>query len=405
MKRRMILLASGFLLLVVVFELVISGQLQLSPADKAHFERGESELIVTNPANATVRLFRAGQSLSEATELAGFDGQRIWLPAGNYFLQASVHGGIVFYPVTITGYRAGPDTDGAFVVTLRQPPAEAPPRPPAGQAEFVYIPSGSFLIGDRLNPREPHYVWLPGFFISQFEVTNAEFSQFLTDPRGYGSDPNWTQAGLNWRAANASKATALLKPADPDYQRFGQPDQPVTWVTWYEAQAYGKWLTRKLGAGRWLFALPSEAEWEKVARGPDDFEYQLSRTISDQQMKLYNWKKNPGAAVTVIGLRQSQLSHQPNRYGVFHLTGNVAEWTASVNLPYSREHPYVDSERNREDATDARIVRGGSWYSASIAVLSNSYREAFQPAVAHHDLGFRIVARPLPIVVSSAEAP
>jgi formylglycine-generating enzyme required for sulfatase activity len=65
--------------------------------------------------------------------------------------------------------------------------------------------------------------------------------------------------------------------------------------------------------------------------------------------------------------------------------------------PYNRERPYVnDDGRNRDDLTEARVARGGSWYSASIALLSVAYRDTFPQEVRHHDLGFRIVARALP---------
>jgi formylglycine-generating enzyme required for sulfatase activity len=111
---------------------------------------------------------------------------------------------------------------------------------------------------------------------------------------------------------------------------------------------------------------------------------------------LYNWKKNPDAAVTVAGAADSQTKYQPNRYGIYHLSGNVVEWTNSIARPFNRERPYIDEERNRENASEARVARGGSWYSASIALLQIAYRDSFQPEVSHHDLGFRIVARPLP---------
>jgi formylglycine-generating enzyme required for sulfatase activity len=397
-KWLLLLILTG---IVIVTGLVVSRQLRQTNAEKSHFRREETELIVTNLAGATTQLFKAGQTPREATPVAGFDGQRIWLPRGDYFLEAKFSDRSVFYPVPLNGYRSGPDSDGALIVTIRQPPAENPPRLLSELPQFIFIPSGSFLFGDRLNPREPHYVWLPAFFISPGEVTNAEFREFLSDPQGYASQINWTQSGQQWKAANASQSSALLKPADADFTRFGQPDQPVTHVTWFEAQAYGRWLTRKLGAGRWLFALPSEAEWEKAARGPDNFDYSLSRALSDQEVKVYNWKKNPAAPVTVVGLRETLANYQANRYGLYHLTGNVAEWTASINQPFSREHPYVDTERNREELSDARIVRGGSWYSASAAWLYISWHGYFQPAVSHHDLGFRIVARPLPITTGT----
>jgi formylglycine-generating enzyme required for sulfatase activity len=185
-------------------------------------------------------------------------------------------------------------------------------------------------------------------------------------------------------------------PANDEYKRFGQPDQPVVGVNWFEAIAYCRWLTKKLGEGRWLFALPSDAEWEKAARGPDGFDYGLGRSVSENQVKLYNWKKNPSAEVTVVGLGLSRTSYRPNRYGLYHASGNAAEWSGSVYRPHSRSRPYSDDERNHDDTLGRRSVRGGSWYSASTATIYIAYREAFQPEVSTPYLGFRVVARPLP---------
>jgi formylglycine-generating enzyme required for sulfatase activity len=167
-------------------------------------------------------------------------------------------------------------------------------------------------------------------------------------------------------------------------------------VTWYEAHAFCRWLTRTIGGNRWLFALPNEAEWEKVARGPDNFDYALGMTISDQEVSLYNWKKNPDALVTVVGVEDSRRHYRSNRFGVYHLSGNVVEWTQSVNRPYNREHPFADDDRNADETTGLRVTRGGSWYSASIAYLYIPYRDAFQREHCSQDVGFRVVARALP---------
>ena len=162
----------------------------------------------------------------------------------------------------------------------------------------------------------------------------------------------------------------MLKPTDTDYQRFGQADQPVVQVNWFEANAFCHWLTKSVGRGKWIFALPTEAEWEKAARGPDNFDYGLGTNISDNEVILYNWKKNPGAEVTVVGLQETKSKYMPNRYGVYHMTGNVAEWTQSIYRTYSRQHPYVDDDdRNQDETPGERVLRGGSWYTASVAVL------------------------------------
>lgn len=367
-----------------------------SHQEDLHFEAEETELLINDLPAGSGTLFRAGNDLRNAVALAPLRGNSIWLPRGNYFLNVQQSGGNLLYPIPLISYRAGPDKEGSFSVTVRQPPPNKPPKLLPNLPEFVLIPSGHFLFGDHLRTQEPHYVWLTGFFMSPFEVTNAEFSQFLEDPSGYADATNWTEAGRRWKATNATHATAQLKATDADFKRFGQPDQPVVHVNWFEANAFCHWLTKKMGQNKWIFGLPSEAEWEKAARGPDNFDYGLGMTVSDEQVRLYNWKKNPSADVTVVGLAETQATYQANRYGLYHMTGNAAEWTQSIYRAYSRQHPYVDDDdRNHDETQGERVLRGGSWYTASIAVLYIPYRENFPPEVQTPYLGFRIVARPI----------
>ena len=365
--------------------------------EQLHYEREETDVIVTNLAGANYILYKASSDLQSASATTPIPVKGQWLPRANYFLKVVQNGKSTYYPISIFSYRAGPDKDGAFIVTIRPLPTQTPARLMPNLPEFAFIPSGHFLFGDHLRPSEPHYVWIPAYFISPFEVTNAEFKQFIDDPSGYNNDANWTAAGRNWKAQNRSHATAQLTSADADFKRFGQPDKPVAQVNWFEANAFCHWLTQKLGNGRFIYALPSEAEWEKAARGPDNFDYGLGMNISDDQVKLYNWKKNPGAEVTVIGWDETQRSYQPNRYGLYHMTGNVTEWTQSLYRTYNRQHPYIDDDdRNDDDMQGERVLRGGSWYTASIAVLYIPYRENFRPEVETPYLGFRVVARPIP---------
>jgi formylglycine-generating enzyme required for sulfatase activity len=365
--------------------------------EQLHYDREETQFFVANLAGANVALFKAGSTIEAAVPIADFDPEGRWLPRGNYFLRVEEAGKTSFYPVPIFGYRSGPDNEGAFTVTIRPTRPQVPPQLFANLPEFVYIPAGHFLFGDHLRPSEPHYVWLTAYFVSVFEVTNEEFKQFLDDPSGYKNDANWTEAGKKWKQTNVSHVTTLLTSADADFQRFGQPDQPVVHVNWFEANAFCHWLTQKIGGGRWIFGLPSEAEWEKAARGPDNFDYGLGSNISDEQVKLYNWKKNPTAEVTVVGLEETKRNYRENRYGPYHMTGNVAEWTQSIYRTYNRQRPYVDDDdRNRDEVPGERVLRGGSWYTASIAVLYIPYRENFRPDIETPYLGFRIVARPIP---------
>jgi formylglycine-generating enzyme required for sulfatase activity len=361
--------------------------------EQQHAERDETEIVIGAPQEARCRLYESGVMIDTARLLSDGPCRSVWLTAGTYWVTVAAGDRDLQYPVPVLGYRLGPDRDGSFVVTVRPRPRGDPPRPRPDSEGFVRIPSGHFLIGDRETPREPHYVWVPEFYMAAFEVTNSEFRDFLRDPNGYAADEHWTEPGRIWKQRAKSQTSALLHPGDAEYTRFGQGDEPVTSITWFEAVAYTRWLTVMRGGGRWTFALPSDAEWEKAGRGPDGFNYGLSATISDAESKLYNWKKNPGAPVTVIGLWETRRSFRPNRYGIYHASGNAAEWTKSAFLPYNREQPYSEDKRNLPDIAGSRTVRGGSWYSATTTLLYMAYRDAFEPNQSSNDVGFRIVAK------------
>jgi formylglycine-generating enzyme required for sulfatase activity len=384
-KRALVLLA----LTGVIVTIAVAWQHYRAEAnaEQLYADRNEMEVRITNLGGARLSLFHAGKNMSDARLLTTESPNHFSLPPGNYFIKAETSGDTLYYPISSPGYGLGP-VDGRFDLTIRPYPAEFPP------GAFAYVPSGYFLLGDRLNPQEPHYVWLGAFFAGASEVTNCEYRKFLEDPHGYSKDSNWTEAGKTWRKNHASNSSATLQQTDSDFARFGKNDQPIVNVTWFEANAFCKWLTAKTDPKKWLFSLPSEAEWEKAARGPDSFDYGLSNTISDAEVRLYNWKKNPDAPETVV--TQTNTSFLPNRYGIYHMSGNVAEWTQSEFLSYNRNHPYDEYERNRDSSMEQRVVRGGSWYSASIALLYLPYRDAFQPEHSSKERGFRVVAQRLP---------
>jgi len=375
--------------------LVTTGALSLARSElraagrARHAARGETELRLVNSSGAALALFRAGDTLDEAAPLP-LPAGGTWLPEGRYFVEATLGQGRLLFPVTLDGSGEGPDDDGSWPVTVRRPSPESPPLLDGRVPGFVFVPGGFFLMGDRQNPGQPHPVWVPSFHVAAFEVTNGEFRRFLADPRGYDDRSSWTEAGWRWKANGLSQPTARLTPADPRYPRFGRDELPVVLVTWHEASAYCRWLTRRLGGGRWLFRMPTEAEWEKAGRGPDGFDFGLGMELSEPQSPQYNWRKNPGAEVTLVGPGEAHF--RPNRYGVLHASGNAREWTQSVFRRYNADHPYRDDDRNADDADGMRVTRGGSWYSASAVRLQLAYREEFQPELSSDDLGFRVVA-------------
>ncbi len=393
--KNYLLVGTGVLFLVVV-GMIIYYLRSDNDEEEKHFTNNETEVIIIVPSGAPYQIFRAGNSLNTVVELQLSPSQSYWLPAGNYFVCVTIRNKEYFYPIPLTGYRCGPDNDGSFIVNAREPRPEQPPLLIPELPSFHYIPSGSFLFGDKQLPTIPHYVWLTSFYIAPFEITNEEFRQFLHDPNGYSSDEWWTESGRSWKGNTQSQNSALLGKMEKEYRRFGQPFQPVTRVNWFEANAFCKWLTKKIGNGQWLYSLPNEAEWEKAARGPDNEDYSLAMTISDDQIGLFNWKKNPNALIPVYDIFSTRHTFKANRYGLFHTTGNVSEWTMSIHRSFNRKNPFQLDSRNRETSDGPRVIRGGSWYSASIANLYIPYRDAFQPQHSTQDVGFRIVATMLP---------
>jgi formylglycine-generating enzyme required for sulfatase activity len=356
-----------------------------------HAARGETELRIINPLGLPLALRRAADSL-EAAAPQPLEGESTWLGEGRYFVEARAPGATLLFPVIIDGTGQGPEEDGSWVVTVRGPAAEAPPQLDRRDPDFAFVPGGPFMLGERDNPGQPHAVWAAPFHLATFEVTNGAFRRFLGDPHGYDDRASWTAAGWAWKQHGLSQSTARLTPSDPRYSRFGLDGLPVVLVTWYEANAYCHWLTWRLGGGRWLFRMPTEAEWEKAARGPDGFDYGLGRLLSEPQAPLYNWRKNPEAAITLVDYEETRRAWRANRYGIFHASGNAREWTQSVFRRYNAEHPYRDDERNADDTPGLRVTRGGSWYSASAVRLQLAYREEFQPELSSDDLGFRVAA-------------
>jgi serine/threonine-protein kinase len=230
------------------------------------------------------------------------------------------------------------------------------PRPGAIQrrgldnAEMVYIPAGTFTMGDTHgeglpNERPGHPVSLPAFWVDRTEVTNTQFVQFA-------------------RAAGFRPRPALLREAQ------GKADHPVVHVTWEDAVAYCRWAGKRL---------PTEAEWEYAARGTDGRRYPWGDTWDPSRARFEG--NNGGQTTAPVGSYPAGASP----FGVLDLAGNVWEWTSSLERPY----PYVASD-GREDpaAPGQRVTRGGGWRFRPGA-LRTTVRWGLEPTNQRPVIGFR----------------
>jgi len=242
--------------------------------------------------------------------------------------------------------RSAPDTITAATTSARptathtEPPApwadladvEGPvPSPPTDRkANMVLIPAGKFLYGEENEETE-----LPAFYIDRYEVSQAEYAQFLRYVRATGDHshcrpnepPNKDHKPLNWGRPDIT---------DPRY--------PVVGIDYWDVWAYAGWVGKRL---------PTEQEWEKAARGTDGRIYPWGESWDET---LCNWGPSPGNQRTLLPVDSMSEGRSP--YGCFHMLGNAAEWTAS----------FVDEARG------VHCGRGYCWRIGHMIPYRTTYR-------------------------------
>ena len=271
--------------------------------------------------------------------------------------------------------------------------------------QFCYVPPGPFVMGDDdseyEDERPQHQLDIPyPYWLGRLPVTNAQYAAFVAD--------------------GGREAYDLRTP-------FTLPNHPVVGVDWFQARDFCAWLTQKWQASGllpedWMITLPSEAEWEKAARGgivlPDEWVVRQAGawslptlTFRDNpwpkrtypwgdntpEAELANYKASQIGSPSAVGCYRENVSP----YGCVEMAGNVREWTgsiwgASLNKPdYS--YPYQAND-GREDVTKvedrtAMIVRGGA-YNSSRNALRCAYRLRYYALDWYDYQGLRLCARP-----------
>ena len=236
--------------------------------------------------------------------------------------------------------------------------------PPEG---MVLIPEGEFIMGSNktdtegkgtefgsvkpffLDEHPERKVTLKAYYIDKFEVTNSEYSKFVD--------------------ATNSRAPDLWKDGKPP---AGRGNLPATIVNWYDADRYCRWAGKRL---------PTEAEWEKAARGPKGLEYPWGENFD-------NKKANTGESSFGDLAPVGSFPEGKSFYGVYDMSGNVWEWTADWYKPYPGSDYKSDTfgEKNK-------VLRGGSWGGGVHYSLPIFYRGAYRfytvPEQGYPDAGFR----------------
>ncbi len=215
---------------------------------------------------------------------------------------------------------------------------------------MLYIPEGPFMMGnDSVDDEKPaQKVTLGAYWIDQTEVTNSMYAICVS--QGKCQQPQQSSSSTRSKYYN-----------NPQYT-----DYPVIFVKWNQAEAYCIWAGAKL---------PSEAQWEKAARGTDGKEYPWGAGINKSYANIN------GSDTNRVGGLISGISP----YGAYDMAGNVWEWASSLYQPY----PY-NSLDGREDLTSvsSRVLRGGSWNDVEFAARS-AKRGGAAPFDSFNDVGFR----------------
>lgn len=222
--------------------------------------------------------------------------------------------------------------------------------------DIVVVPAGSFLMGyegGQENERPVHSVWVDRFGLGRFPVTNREYLRFVEESR-------------------------MVPPPFISDPMFSNPQQPVVGVTWDEAVLYCDWLSKRFGRS---FGLPTEAQWEKAARG-------------GREGALYPWGDEPPGEKLFLGCDPVTGgpapvgANEPNGFGLFDMSEGVHEWCSDY---YDYSYYSHSPERNPEGAASGtrRSSRGGSWRH-KIKFSRCAARSSLPPSFRYADYGFRV---------------
>jgi iron(II)-dependent oxidoreductase len=203
-----------------------------------------------------------------------------------------------------------------------------------GLDSMVPIPAGTFVMGTDLERADPqdkpqHKVTLPAFYLDKYLVTNAQYARFVAATK--------RRPPINWKDGRIPQ---------------GELMNPVTMVTWDDAAAYAAWMGKRL---------PHEAELERAGRGSDGRRWPWGDKMDPSRLNTYY---NVGSSSNVTAYPQGK-----SIYGVYDLSGNVAEWTADDMLPYEGSKASEDLFGANKAGPGGpgspgkyyKVLRGGSW--------------------------------------------
>lgn len=254
------------------------------------------------------------------------------------------------------------------------PTVEVTKQPTPGQTGMVLVPAGTFTMGsndDHIQQAADwcncgtnqfqdelymHDVYVSAFYVDKYEVTNRQFSTFVQDT-GYVTDAEKKPELNTWRTAYAP----------------GKEDHPVVWMSWNDASAYCRWAGKRL---------PTEAEWEKAARGDDARIWPWGNNWDNQRL---NMSEGGRKTTTPVGT----FPRGASPYGILDMAGNVWEWVGDWYGPtYYQGGANRDSNPTGPESGQDRVLRGGG-FNNGIYDVRTANRHKGGPSGYAQDHGFR----------------
>jgi formylglycine-generating enzyme required for sulfatase activity len=225
------------------------------------------------------------------------------------------------------------------------------------QVPMAVIPEGGFLMGangtDALEDERPqHEVWLDRFEMDRFEVTIGHYAEYLKDQK--------QSAPWQWENADLRQ----------------HRDRPVVGVSWWDADAYCRWRGKRL---------PTEAEWEKAARGTDGRLFPWGNQAPSDRLANFALGARFSYSQALMPVHQYELGLSP--YGLYQMAGNAGEWVADW---YGSHYYEMSPDRNPSGPAvgSFRVLRGGSWSDLPKYLLTYG-RFKLPPETRNSYTGFR----------------
>jgi formylglycine-generating enzyme required for sulfatase activity len=233
------------------------------------------------------------------------------------------------------------------------------------------------------------------FLLARYPVTVAQYRLFV-QAGGYEVRKHWTSAGWKWRTGGSS-GSATTGP-ETYSQAFQTHNHPQVGVSWFEAWAYCQWLNATFTAEQlglpagWQVALPTDTEWERAAREPDERFFPWGPQAAHEELnRRCNWEGIGLGQTNAVGLFPK--GHSAG--GAHDLAGNVWEWCQSrwVSVANAKEQAAYNQSRDLDDEVKSgeRVLRGGSWAIINPDNLRVAIRGHLGPGDRSFYVGFRLV--------------